>query len=349
LLRIIGDEQMSATRALPHTEDTADAIRTRACPNCYLCETRGVLLYEGLSDRLFGAPGTWNLKRCANPACGLLWLDPMPVEDDIGKAYAEYYTHVSTTPNLPNRSKSTLVISILRRVRDLLFRATSIHRERKRLALMYLDGVPPGRVLDVGCGDGSRLARLRSLGWDVRGQEMDTKAASRARQTYGVQVRLGPLDEAGFDEGEFDRIIMNHVIEHVHDPVRLFAESVRLLKKGGTLIAVTPNAESCGHRRFGSSWRGLEPPRHIHLFNQRTLRQLAVRADFGHFDTWTTPAHAEVLAYGSLDVRAGGNSLVDLGRELMRSLFSLQCQLQWQLAHRKDKNSGEECVLKAVK
>ncbi len=340
---------MSAAHAPPRTAQSVGTIRARPCPNCYLCDTRGELLYDDLSDRLFGAPGTWNLKRCANAACGLVWLDPMPVEEDVGKAYAQYYTHVDDTPKVFKKGNSKLLIRALRHIYDLLMRATSIQRERKRLALMYLDEVPPGRVLDVGCGDGSRLARLRSLGWEVRGQEMDPKAASRAGQTYGVQVCLGPLDEAGFEEGEFDAIVMNHVIEHVHDPVRLLADCNRLLRKGGTLIAVTPNAESCGHKRFGSSWRGLEPPRHIHLFTQGTLRQLAPRAGFMRFDTWTTPANGEVLANGSLDVRAGWNKQVGVSRKLMQRLSSLQYQLRWQLGHVKDRNSGEECVLKAVK
>jgi 2-polyprenyl-3-methyl-5-hydroxy-6-metoxy-1,4-benzoquinol methylase len=339
---------MSATCAMPCREKGANAIRTRTCPNCYLCGKRGELLYEGLSDRLFGAPGGWNFKRCPDLACGLLWLDPMPVEEDVGKAYAEYYTHVNILQNRHQSSGAGRLTWILRLVHNLLLKVTAISRERKRLALMYLDGVPPGRVLDVGCGEGSRLARLRSLGWDVRGQEMDPKAASQARQTYGVSIHLGPLGQAGFDEGAFDAIVMNHVIEHVHDPVRLLAECVRLLRKGGTLVAITPNSESCGHKRFGSSWRGLEPPRHIHLFSQRTLRKLAGRLGFEHFDTWTTSAHAEVVANGSLDVRAGLNKSVDLGPKLVRRLLSLQYQLRWQLDHMRDRNSGEECVLKAV-
>jgi hypothetical protein len=65
------------------------------CPNCYLCGTGGEPLYEGLKDRLFNAPGEWNLKRCPNPECGLLWLDPMPLEEDIGMAYETYFTHAA--------------------------------------------------------------------------------------------------------------------------------------------------------------------------------------------------------------------------------------------------------------
>src|SRR5690348_6884927 len=68
-------------------------IRSRSCPNCYLCKASGKLLYEGLTDRLFDAPGSWSLKLCPNPSCGLIWLDPMPIESDIAKAYERYYTH----------------------------------------------------------------------------------------------------------------------------------------------------------------------------------------------------------------------------------------------------------------
>ena len=33
------------------------------------------------------------MKKCPGPGCGLVWLDPMPLEEDIGKAYETYYTH----------------------------------------------------------------------------------------------------------------------------------------------------------------------------------------------------------------------------------------------------------------
>jgi len=56
-----------------------------------IVQHEGVLLYQGLRDRLFGAPGTWSLIRCPN--CDLAWLNPRPIENDIGKLYTEYYTH----------------------------------------------------------------------------------------------------------------------------------------------------------------------------------------------------------------------------------------------------------------
>ena len=59
-----------------------DQIRTRPEPNCSACGAEGLLLYDGLEDRLFGAPGAWTMKRCPAQSCGLLWLDPAPLEEE---------------------------------------------------------------------------------------------------------------------------------------------------------------------------------------------------------------------------------------------------------------------------
>ncbi len=88
----VGNQQMSSIDVLPETTDI-DLIRTRPCPNCYLCGEPGELLYDNLEDRLFDAPGKWTLRRCASQDCGLVWLDPMPLEKEISKAYSKYYTH----------------------------------------------------------------------------------------------------------------------------------------------------------------------------------------------------------------------------------------------------------------
>ncbi|MGH7782111.1 MAG: hypothetical protein ACREQR_20040, partial [Candidatus Binataceae bacterium] len=75
-----------------------DEIRSRTCPNCYLCGASGQSLYEGLRDIWFGSPCAWSFKRCSAEGCGLIWLDPMPLEEDIGKAYENYSTHLPTEP-----------------------------------------------------------------------------------------------------------------------------------------------------------------------------------------------------------------------------------------------------------
>ena len=45
-------------------------------------------------------------------------------------------------------------------------------------------------------------------------------------------------------------------------------------------MLVTPNVASLGHRLFQSAWRGLEPPRHLHLFAPQSMRTSLSQAGF---------------------------------------------------------------------
>src|SRR5712692_4343852 len=261
-------------------------IRSSRVPCCYICGSGGDVLYQDQRDRLFAAPGSWNFRLCSNVNCGLMWLDPMPNEEDIGKAYESYYTHELTS----KKAKETRVVSSIWRrwINPVLSYISPYRRERERLFLMYLNDCKPGRLLDVGCGNGLRLAHFRQLGWDVHGQDVDPKAAAYAHDHYQLEVRVGRLKDVGFPEASFDCVVLSHVIEHMHDPLTLLKECRHLLKSGGVLVAVTPNARSFGRKHFGPRWRGLEPPRHIHLFSPEALSTLARRAGFASFHSWTT-------------------------------------------------------------
>jgi SAM-dependent methyltransferase len=217
----------------------------------------------------------------------------------------------------------------------------------EQLELMYIGSLPPGKILDVGCGNGNRLERFRSLGWDAQGQEVDPQAAAEARCISGAPVHLGQLEEARFPGGSFDAITMNHVIEHVHDPVRLLQECGRILRTGGTLVVITPNAESHGRDRCGISWRGLEPPRHLHLFSRRALHQTAVKAGFLKCETWTSAARPSGSVPGNYEKEASTLGRRGTTANLKRRIMFAVYQFPMSVAHRKFHNSGEECVLRA--
>jgi hypothetical protein len=68
-------------------------MRATEIENCVLCGERGRVLYRDMSDRVYSA-GSWNIAQCPAAGCGLLWLTPMPVAEDLHEAYASYYTHV---------------------------------------------------------------------------------------------------------------------------------------------------------------------------------------------------------------------------------------------------------------
>lgn len=331
------------------TVDVDNEIRTRPCPDCYMCGAKGELLYQGLRDRLFSAPGSWNLKKCPNRQCGLVWLDPMPLEEEIGKAYRNYYTHEDTDRSYGDWQLKSLLRYGLKGAWNLFLRATRIHWERKRSYLMYLDKSKPGRLLEVGCGNGMRLAQFRARGWEVEGQEVDLRATDIARSRYGLHVDVGKVEDLPIDDATFDAVIMNHVIEHVNDPVRLLVGCHRILKPGGELVIVTPNVESYGHSRFRECWRGLEPPRHLYLYSCNTLQQLTGKIGFRRCESRSISAHAQNIAAGSLDIRRDGRHAMSGHLELSTHIASMLFQLYAMIVRAARKNSGEECVLKAVK
>jgi len=68
---------------------------------------------------------------------------------------------------------------------------------------------------------------------------------------------------------------MNHVIEHVLDPLETLKAAARMLAPGGAVVVETPNLDCPDFRLLGRYWGALHFPRHLHLFTLDTMRALA--------------------------------------------------------------------------
>lgn len=275
----------------------AGSIRTENCPRCFLCGSEGQLIYSDQKDRLFGATGGWDFKACSNRECKLIWLDPMPVPEDLGKAYANYYTHaVNGSVRHVGLLKKILALAQqgywarkyhyeigsrpwLAGVLGRLLYLSPVRRREADGGVRCLPAVPQGRLLDVGCGSGEWLREMRQRGWTVEGVDFDESAVKLARE-QGLKVGSGPLEEQRYPNDYFDAVTLNHVIEHVPNPIGTLVECARILKPNGKLVLFTPNNASLGHRLFKECWRGLEPPRHLHIFSAESMRQTLVAAGF---------------------------------------------------------------------
>jgi SAM-dependent methyltransferase len=317
-------------------------VRGRETPNCVLCGSAGGIIHADMRDRLYSVPGVWRIRRCVNPACGFAWLDPAPLESEQPRLYESYFTHADEPGARPAIPAMRLM---LRRAFNILLRAISLFGERRRASVMYLDGRAPGSLLEVGCGDGAKLAMLRSRGWGVTGQDLDAKAAQHACEKYGLDVRTTTVEALAQSGETIDAIIANHVIEHVSDPAAFLRHCSDMLKPGGRLVIMTPNLDSHGHRVFGRNWMGLDPPRHLFLFSPVSLARLCHTAGIGSAAVLSTCANAQLFAFGSLDIRKHGRHTVGSIPTLAAELSAMRLQLQAYGDFRKDPASGEECVL----
>jgi 2-polyprenyl-3-methyl-5-hydroxy-6-metoxy-1,4-benzoquinol methylase len=342
-----------------------DTIRTRPRPNCLLCGAAGEVLYSGLKDFCYHAAGEWTLKRCPAADCGLIWLDPVPTEEDIGKAYATYYTHNQPEPGA--RLLRDAVYGVWNSYLGMRFgyqqgTGPGWARLFAPLALLHPGGpdeldaaamhlpAPQGkaRVLDVGCGSGVTLARMKTLGWEVEGVEVDPGGVEAAR-ARGVTVRQGSVQEQQYPDNSFDAIHSSHVLEHLHEPVRVLKECCRILKPGGALVFLTPNTASWGHRRFGRNWLHLDPPRHLVLFNPRALRKAAEQSGLKVQRVDSSVRIAWVSGALSYSIRATGRGEMSVLGQPAALARGMAYQLRERMQKLGDPDAGDELRLFATK
>ncbi|MHB8845076.1 MAG: class I SAM-dependent methyltransferase [Nitrospirota bacterium] len=259
------------------------------------------------------------MRKCPGEKCGLIWLDPAPCKDDLGKAYAIYYTHQDASiPPATSIKKAyhfvrdcylSLKYGYFAGMRQARFKYIGLllylfpgRRADEDFNVMYLPARPNGHLLELGCGSGRMLGFMSSLGWNAEGIDVDPSAVDNA-QAKGLKVSLGSLKQQNYPENSFDAVMMSHVIEHVSDPAEVFAECYRVLKPGGVLSIVTPNVESLGLRYFGHSWLHLDPPRHLILYNCKALHALAREAGLSDIRARTTIRDAHSLFWASYSIR----------------------------------------------
>ena len=98
--------------------------------------------------------------------------------------------------------------------------------------------VPPGRTLDVGCGNGAYLDAAGAIGMDLSPGML---AAARARST--APLVCADAQAIPFADGSFDVALAPHMLYHVPDREQAARELRRVTRPGGVCIAVTNASE----------------------------------------------------------------------------------------------------------
>ncbi len=95
-------------------------------------------------------------------------------------------------------------------------------------------------ALEIGCGTGGFMSRLRSRGYEVFGTDLSTHALGFARRRNPLDLIQTNANALPFDT-VFDLITCVDVLEaNTVDPNELLSNAVRSLKKGGYAIFVAP-------------------------------------------------------------------------------------------------------------
>jgi SAM-dependent methyltransferase len=181
----------------------------------------------------------------------------------------------------------------------------------------------PGRIMDIGCGNGCLLHLARAAGWQVRGMELSAAAAGAIRDDQGIEVEVANFLEYDNPAGDrYDVVVLRHVLEHLPDSILAMQKIAALLKPGGLALLEFPNTRSFSYamkrflknrglrnKKYSADWR----PGHCNEFCRRSFEVLLEKTGFELvvWQTYSSKPLADLL-YRLIPVASKARALVRL-------------------------------------
>jgi SAM-dependent methyltransferase len=196
--------------------------------------------------------------------CGLMYASPRAKDPDHVQI-ASYDPNWGSAIDDPQKHEKERL-----QVRD-------YSRTKAMLNQLYPDR---GKLLEIGSSLGFLLAEFKQDGWDVLGVEPRAFAARFTKETHGIEAINSILEDACIPDRSIDVVLLNHVIEHVDDPLSTLREINRVLKPNGHFVMETPRYDTLMFKLLGRRERSINTEGHIYFFTTQTLRKLYEDAGF---------------------------------------------------------------------
>jgi SAM-dependent methyltransferase len=221
------------------------------CPACGAI-TGGAA--AGVCDHEYALEYLARYSQCAE--CGTLFQVPMPDIEQLAAFYPADY-HSMTHAGLLNRIRNDVRI--------------------RRLAKLCSG---EGPILDYGCGDGAFLVQAaeRMPARRFWGFEIADRAETNILADGRVTIVRGALPDLLGLLPSCELITLNHVIEHLPDPLQVVSALSDKLLSGGVFEGQTPASDSLERSVFGRKWSGYHAPRHTVIFSRAGLCHLLERS-----------------------------------------------------------------------
>jgi len=130
-------------------------------------------------------------------------------------------------------------------------------------------------ILDIGCGSGELLFRLREIGFsDLTGADPFLD-----KEVHVADINIFKTDVFGLS-GKYDFIMMNHAFEHMDEPEAVLRKTHDLLADKGCLMIRIPVADAYCWKKYREFWASLDAPRHFYIHCARSMDILASRTGF---------------------------------------------------------------------
>ena len=240
-------------------------IGTKPSVKCIVCDSQEQkLLFTDVEDLEYGTYKPVNYILCRN--CNLISQYPPPQTNLLPTFYPnEYRNYLPVKKNL---------FSSLKEI------------QFKNLASKITKHISDNntRILEIGFGNGQLLLALKQKGFkNLYGSDFTDKVFSSLKDS-GIKLAMSNIEESfprftNKDES-FDVIIMNNVIEHFLDPIKVLKNCQRHLSNNGTIILITPNGNALESSIFKNHWAGFHAPRHTFIFSDNNIKLISKNLGF---------------------------------------------------------------------
>lgn len=234
------------------------SLENTTCPICG-CNYYATIL-EAKDFRFRTTEDNFKIAVCKQ--CGFRFLNPRPKESEIAKYYPPGFNKKSGSPfdkiinDLFNFAQQNAINSIFKKYKK------------------------SGKMLDLGCGNGTFLLAMQKNGYEVWGTELNPCAREYVPDLLKERILYKDLVSCNFAEKSFDIITMFQSLEHMFNLKEILENVHKILKDNGILYICVPNMDFFESRLFGKYYYNLEVPRHLYFFTKESLDNLMLNNGF---------------------------------------------------------------------
>jgi len=221
-------------------------------------------------------------------SCGLSKVYPTP---DTAKIYADFSDNVA-------QGNSKSYISYFKSKPDHFKYFIYDHRIKpieKYDPIIFSD--KKSCVVDVGCGSGTFLAYMKSIGFEnLWGLDYNQKNVEEIKSAFHINALHGDIGRLR-DIPPGDLMVLYDVLEHVPDPQLYLKAIYNHLNTAGVVQIRVPNYGSLWARVLKKRWLWTIPPFHLNYFNVRVLRSMLVEAGFSDIKIFSNKSGFRMVFY----------------------------------------------------
>ena len=218
-----------------------------------------------VKEQMMGLKEKFIYQQCS--VCGHTHLEQIPA--DLGKYYdTKAYYSFKINNSVAASGEKNIKLSLKKILLRLGVQKNFLFSSALKAVLSVKGISRHSAILDYGCGAGQFVDELNALGFtQTKGYDPFLPENILQQEEVYLSNNLAALKIK-----QWDVITLNHVFEHLQDPVQVLQNIRGVLKENGKLILRFPIIDSYAFDKYQENWVQFDAPRHLNLFTRKSTK-----------------------------------------------------------------------------